>query len=95
MRRPKVTNRFKKDYAHMSKSGRRDIEKLDTIMNALSKKEILSPIHKDHPLQGEWKSYRECHIEGDWLLIYKLEKDEKGEEVIIFIATDSHSNLFG
>lgn len=62
-------------------------------MSKLIDEEVLSPIHKDHPLQGEWENFRDCHVEGDWVLIYKLEKDEH-RETITFCATDNHSNLF-
>lgn len=58
-------------------------------MGKLIDGEILSPIYKDHSLQGQWKDFRDCHIEGDWVLIYKLSKD-----VITFCATDNHANLF-
>ena len=68
--------------------------KLDEIMIKLILKETLSPIHKDHALEGEWKSHRDCQIEGDWVLIYRIQTID-GEEAIIFDATDNHSNLFG
>ncbi len=45
--------------------------------------------YKDHKLDGNWKNRRECHIEPDWLLIYKIEG-----ELIVFERTGSHSDLF-
>ena len=48
----------------------------------------------DHPLQGEWSDHRDCHIRGDWLLIYRINKLDDGEE-IIFVRTGTHSELFG
>jgi mRNA interferase YafQ len=44
---------------------------------------------KDHPLGGEWKSFRECHIEPDWLLIYKIDGDD-----LHLVRTGTHSDLF-
>ena len=49
----------------------------------------LPPKYKDHPLTGNYKGRRDCHIEPDWLLIYKKEKDS-----IIFERTGTHSDLF-
>jgi mRNA interferase YafQ len=63
-------------------------------MEMLIDGEVLEPIYKDHSLQGEWKDFRDCHIEGDWVLIYRLHKGQGGEEIITFCATDNHSNLF-
>lgn len=64
-------------------------------MLKLIKSEALSQRHRDHALQGELKGYRDCHIEGDWVLIYELGFDEEGNETITFHSTDNHSNLFG
>ena len=50
----------------------------------------LSPEYLDHELTGEWKGFRECHIGGDFLLIYELQAD--GE--IIFTRTGTHADLF-
>ena len=45
--------------------------------------------YKDHPLGGDWKHFRDCHIEPDWLLIYKIDGDN-----LRFVRTGSHSDLF-
>lgn len=94
MRIAQTTRRFRKDYAKLKSSGRRDMKKLHVVMEQLIDGEALDLRHKDHPLQGEWKDFRDCHIEGDWVLIYRLDLDSKGNEVITFHATDNHSNLF-
>ena len=65
------------------------IEKLKIIVRSLLAEEQLDPIHRDHRLIGKWKGRRECHIESDWLLIYK-----KTEELMIFERMGSHSDLF-
>jgi mRNA interferase YafQ len=49
----------------------------------------LPPRYKDHPLSGDWQHHRECHIEPDWLLIYKVDGDD-----LYLIRTGSHADLF-
>ena len=49
----------------------------------------LPPRYKDHPLKGQWKDYREFHIESDWLLICKITDD-----ALILARTGTHSDLF-
>jgi len=51
--------------------------------------ETLDPIHREHKLIGDWKGRRECHIESDWLLIYKDDPDR-----IIFERTGTHADIF-
>ena len=48
--------------------------------------------YRDHPLKGEWSDHRECHIEADWLLIYRVEK--KTNDRVVFVRMGSHSDLF-
>jgi len=64
-------------------------EKLKSIIRSLILEEPLDHIHKDHKLIGNWQGRRECHIESDWLLVYKTEIDR-----IIFERTGTHSDLF-
>lgn len=59
-------------------------------MDKLISKELLDPKHRDHPLIGDYKGCRECHVEPDWLLVYSTTKSE-----IYFIRTGTHSDLFG
>jgi mRNA interferase YafQ len=59
------------------------------VMGRLIHRERLEPPHRDHPLKGEWKGHRECHLTPDWLLIYRIHGDE-----ITFERTGSHSDLF-
>ena len=91
----KQTKQFRKDYERLKMSGRRDMGKLHLVLDQLIEGEPLAIQHNDHPLQGKLKGYRDCHIEGDWVLIYELGVDEEGNETITFHATDNHSNLFG
>jgi mRNA interferase YafQ len=53
-----------------------DLRKLETIITMLQRGEALPPSNRDHPLKGDWKGYRDCHVEPDWVLIYKLTDDE-------------------
>lgn len=69
-----------------------DMDLLDGIIKNLSDQAELDPKYKDHPLSGNWKSFRECHIKPDWLLIYKIEGDRL---ILTLVRTGSHSNLFG
>lgn len=94
MRIAKTTKRFRKDYAKLKKSGRKNIEKLNKVMKKLIDGELLAEMYRDHPLQGQWQDFRDCHVESDWILIYKIDQDKNGNETITFCATDNHSNLF-
>lgn len=53
----------------------------------------LGPEWKDHPLKGDWSSFRECHIGGDFLLIYRLDDNGEGGG-IVFTRAGTHSDLF-
>jgi mRNA interferase YafQ len=79
--------KFKKDFKKIKKQGA-DLEKLKKVMEKLQRQETLEKKHRDHDLIGNWNGFRECHIENDWLLIYKIEEDQ-----IIFARTGSHSEL--
>ena len=85
---PIYTRQFERDLKRMKKR-RKKTEKLKIILRSLIEEEELDPIHRDHKLVGNWLGRRECHIESDWLLIYKTEGDR-----IIFERTGTHSDLF-
>lgn len=53
----------------------------------------LDPERRDHPLKGQWSGYRECHIGGDFLLIYRLD-EEGGAGGIVFVRAGTHAELF-
>lgn len=84
------TWQFKKDYKTAMKS-HLDMDLLDDVIRSLANQEELDPKYKDHPLSGNWKSFMECHIRPDWLLIYKIENDKL---ILTLARTGSHSNLF-
>ena len=85
------TTKFKKDYK-LAMKRHRDINLLDDIIRMLSKGETLPEKNKDHELTGNWIGHRECHIQPDWLLIYRIEDDVL---VLTLTRTGSHSDLFG
>ena len=84
------TNQFKKDYKLAIKRGL-DINKLDTVIRLLVLDEPLPETYKDHELSGNWKGFRECHIEPNWLLIYSLSNNNL---YLSLTRTGSHSDLF-
>jgi mRNA interferase YafQ len=88
MRAPVYTRQFEKDIKKAGKRGK-NLEKLKIIARTLIEGKKIDPIHKDHPLVGDYSGRRECHVESDWLLIYKIERER-----IIFERTGSHSDLF-
>lgn len=86
------TNQFKKDIKKITKQGL-DIEKLHRVIDILQKQEKLPEQYRDHLLVNSrnYKNMRECHIEADWLLIYKIYDDAM---VLVAVRTGSHSELF-
>jgi len=82
------TNQFKRDYKRARKQ-HKDLNKLKTVIDKLVTKEPLDVKYKDHPLTGNWKGFRDCHLEPDWLLIYKSSSD-----TLILERNGSHSALF-
>ena len=88
MRRPSYTSQFERDLRLQQRRGK-NIEKLKEVLTALINEEPLAERYRDHPLKGHYRNRRECHVEPDWLLIYKPNGDE-----IIFERTGTHSDLF-
>jgi mRNA interferase YafQ len=86
----KIAGSFNKNLKLMEKR-RKKIYKLRDLMSMLIHEIPLLPKHENHPLHGEYKGWWECHVEPDWLLIYRI--DEKNRRVI-FYRTDTHSDLF-
>ena len=87
----KLTSKFKKDYKQAIKRGLK-IELLDDVITKLAKGEALDEKYTDHQLTGNWVGHRECHIQPDWLLIYRIEDNVL---VLTMSRTGSHSDLFG
>lgn len=89
MRSIRRDTQFKRDVKRLKKR-RKDMEKLKKIIHSLVKADKLPIENKDHPLKGTLKDCRECHIEPDWLLIYRIEGSE-----LCLVRTGSHTDLFG
>jgi mRNA interferase YafQ len=87
----KTTTKYRKDYKLAKKRGF-DITLLDVIIQTLLEEKPLDPKHRDHPLIGDYIGFRECHILGDWLLVYVV---DKGQLVLTASRTGTHSDLFG
>ena len=87
----KFTTQFRKDYKLAMKRGLR-IALLEEVVECLAMGEPLPEKNRDHALTGDWVGHRECHIQPDWLLIYRME----GDVLVLMLArTGSHSDLFG
>lgn len=88
------TKQFLADWQSLCKSGRYDMNQLKQVMLLLIANEApLEVQFKDHALKGNWLGYRECHIGGDFLLIYKVADTAKVSS-IIFVRAGTHSQLF-
>jgi mRNA interferase YafQ len=85
---PYYTTRFEKDLKRMIKRGH-DPERIKSVIKSLIAENPLDHRHRDHLLIGNFKDRRECHIEPDWLLIYRIDKPR-----IIFERTGTHADLF-
>ena len=87
----KFTTQFRKDYKLAMKRGLR-IALLEEVVERLAMGEPLPEKNRDHALTGDWVGHRECHIQPDWLLIYRMEGDV---QVLTLARTGSHSDLVG
>jgi len=88
------TKKFVKDWARRSEAGRYDMKRLKEVMLMLIANESpLGPEWLDHPLKGEWADHRECHIGGDFLLVYQLQGSGTNE-ILSFVRAGTHADLF-
>jgi len=85
-----TTNQFRKDEKLARKRGL-NIALLKSIIQTLLEEKPLAPIHKDHPLVGNYFGFRECHILPNWLLIYTV---DKGRLILTASRTGTHTDLF-
>jgi mRNA interferase YafQ len=85
----RVASAFRKDLKRARKRGLA-LSKLEAIVDCLRVDKALPPAAVAHPLKGEWKTYWDCHIEPDWLLIYKVTDQE-----VLLARTGTHADLFG
>jgi mRNA interferase YafQ len=79
---------FRRDARRLGRRGA-DLTKLENVVALLAAKKPLEPRRRDHPLSGGWKGFRDCHVEPDWVLIYRVEGNE-----LQLARTGSHADLF-
>ena len=86
---------FLNDWARLSRSGRYNMNTLkEAMLWLIANDGPLGPEWKDHGLKGDWAGHRECHIGGDFLLIYRVEDIPTPSGSIFFTRTGTHSELF-
>ncbi len=85
-----MSNRFRRDLKLAQKRGY-DLDLLDSVVTKLACREPLPENFRDHNLTGQYAGFRECHLQPDWLLVYRVEE----EELILFLSrTGTHADLF-
>jgi mRNA interferase YafQ len=89
MRSIRRHHQFKRDVRRLVRQGK-DMDELKEVIERLARGESLPVQLKDHPLKGTLRDCRECHIEAEWLLIYRIEGSE-----LCPVRTGSHQDLFG
>ena len=82
------TTQFARDVKRMCKRGK-TLERLQEVVRKLAGGDALDPRHRDHPLHGDWKGSRDCHVEPDWVLIYTSDASSLRLE-----RTGTHADLF-
>ncbi len=80
---------FRRDVKRLKKRGL-DLQKLEIVIRLLVAEKVLPEYYRDHALVGNWFGYRDCHIQPDWLLLYKITNNE-----LLLARTGTHSELFG
>ncbi len=90
MLKPRESDRFRRDLRRMKRRGK-DLEKLKKVVRLLVEEQLLPDSYRDHNLVGDWSGYRDCHIESDWLLLYRIDRDEK---ILTLARTGTRSDLF-
>ena len=97
MHTPRRLHQFKKDYKKELRSGR-GIGDIDELIQLLVEGEPLSAEYRDHPLKGEWKDFRECHVRPDLVIVYRIQRqvtaEGKEETIIELVRLGDHAELF-
>lgn len=84
------TGQFKRDLKKALKDPKKETETLKKVISSLQQGTPLPEQYRDHLLKGNWNPHRECHIQPDFLLIYRIEESE-----LILVRCGSHADLFG
>lgn len=85
------SNIFEKDVKRLQKSGRYDLNKLKQVMITLINRQPLTELYRNHKIK-EFENRWDCHIQGDWVLIYEI---DKAKNTIYFVRTGTHAEIFG
>jgi mRNA interferase YafQ len=88
MKSLRLATAFKKDLKRIARP-KYDRALLEAVVDALRRELELPQARRDHSLKGEWKGWRECHIQPDWLLIYRINETE-----VQLARTGTHGDLF-
>lgn len=84
------SNQFRKDLKLAKKRGL-NLQLLSDVVDTLATEQPLDARYRDHNLSGNYRGFRECHFEPDWLLIYRTDEDELD---LFLFRTGTHSDLF-
>ena len=84
----RTTDEYEREFKRLKQQGK-ETRDLLAVVEILASEDALPPAYQDHALHGEWASHRECHIEGNWLLIYKVEGS-----TLTLVRTGTHTELF-
>ena len=85
---PRRLPTFKKDYKKESRSGR-SVDDVDAVIRLLLTGQPLVAKYKDHPLKGEWRDFRECHVRPDLVIIYRAQGS-----ILELVRLGDHAELF-
>jgi mRNA interferase YafQ len=83
-----TTTAFEKDLRRVEKQGK-DLDKLEEIVVRLQAQQPFPPRCRSHALRGAWAGHRDCHVQPDWVLLYRVT-----ETALILVRTGSHAKLF-
>ncbi len=84
-----TTTAFERDLRRVEKQGK-DLDKLEAVVDLLQTQGPLPARCRPHPLRGDWSGHWDCHVEPDWLLLYRVTAAQ-----LILVRTGSHAELFG
>ena len=84
------SKKYRRDFKRLAKSGKYNMSLLDEVIDLLAAGNPLPDKYKDHALKGKWRGFRDCHIQDDWVLIYKLEHKHL---VLVLTRTGTHTQV--
>jgi mRNA interferase YafQ len=89
------TKQFHKDWKRLDRTGRFDMGCLkQVVLLLIANHGPLDPGWQDQALSGDWSGYRECHVGGDFLLIYQIDDSAGKSGTVVFVRAGTHAELF-